>query len=231
MPTRFVIVLLTLASSVQAATVVVNDNLVWSAIEEVPFDGSNHYAALTQSIGGSYTGTWFRYDGDTIAVTSYNIDEASDWYVVDKGEIFSESITESVTARRLNDIYSSSTFGGPVVIGASEDVYLGMKTDENGFEEGPRNAYGWVRLRPRFVFTVDEVGGIPLEIFLDAGWFDFLTPEEQAEISRYELEYVESAIAYDSRGIIVGTTTVVPEPSTLLLFMGCGLLLPLSRRR
>jgi hypothetical protein len=44
------------------------------------------------------------------------------------------------------------------------------------------------------------------------------------------LTMVDNAVSYDSQGIIVGTTTVVPEPSATAIFVGAALSL-VGRRR
>jgi PEP-CTERM motif len=45
------------------------------------------------------------------------------------------------------------------------------------------------------------------------------------------LTMVKNVMSYDSRGIIVGTTTVVPEPITWMLLMGAVAVPHTLRRR
>jgi len=65
------------------------------------------------------------------------------------------------------------------------------------------------------------VGGFsPRDVF---GWAKFRN-------SPSGLELLESAVAYQTDGIIIGTTTTIPEPSSLLLVVICGACLIVQRK-
>jgi hypothetical protein len=120
----------------------------------------------------------FQYDGSKIKTFTVLADEASDWFLVQPGDIFSAT---TINAGKFPAIINLNPppQGGEVTVGSGE-FYLGVRTSRGQIAN--RNAYGWVHLRP--------VGGM--------------------------LTMVGNVMSYNSRGIIVGTTTVVPEPSTVL---------------
>jgi hypothetical protein len=132
-----------------------------------------------------FTGIVLRYDGTKIKTGINSLDEQSDWYLVQPGDVFSAT---TINAGKFPLIFNTTPLqNGEVPVG-SGDFYLGVRTGR-GFEgtignPGPprRDAYGWVHLRP--------VSGV--------------------------LTMVGNVMSYNSRGIIVGTKTVVPEPSTVL---------------
>ena len=138
----------------------------------------------------------FQYDGTKIKEGIVLIDEGSDWFLVQPGDIFSAATINAGKFPTFTNAIPPPQ-GGEVVVGPG-DFYLGVRTGR-GFEGGQprRNAYGWVHLRP------------------DNGL----------------LTMVGNVMSYNSRGNIVGTTTVVPEPSTVLsIGMAVSVATLLSRR-
>ena len=175
-------VVLVINTTLAGQTVVVNDN-----IEFVPesFVGANHRGSIQQVAAGDVTSVWFDYDGNNLTAVTWNIDEESDWYVVDPGDPFGFS---TLASGRFTPIFTVDNPRPPVFVGSNE-FYLGVSTTSTNGEGitepycSPndflcRNVFGWVRLRNVFG----------------------------------QLEMVENAVAYGSLGIIVGTTDLVPEP-------------------
>ena len=154
------------------------------------------------------------------------MDEGSDWYEVFPGE----ELSRASTFAGNNDLWGSSLdatlfpvtptpisiedpiFSDPLQLTAASEFYVGFATtlSDSPFPNGPsdRDVYGWAR-------------------FVALG---FEPPGEIQTID--DLFIVNSAIAYDSAGIIVGTTQAisVPEPSTSAVLM-TGTLLLVRRRR
>lgn len=139
---------------------------------------------------GCYAYALFAYDGHSIvyADSTPDLSDHGDWYVVDRGDTFSESTADTFPAVYVN--YSGMS-PVPVEVGL-EDFYLGIRTSGDR-----RTAYGWVHLRP----------------------------------SNGVLSMVQNVMSYNSRGIIVGTTTVVPEPPSIAAVFGAAFLTLVSCRR
>jgi hypothetical protein len=190
------IIFLGFASTLQAATVVVNDNIKFTI---VPPNGDAHFAVVktvNPCCIDSTTEISMKYESETIGVTVITLDEQSDWFLVNAGDILS---TASISAGQFPVIFNTSpSSGGPVVVGPGE-FYLGVRTGA-GYDVFPgpprRNAYGWVHLRPE--------NGV--------------------------LAMVENVMSYNSTGIIVGTTNVVPEPASAFLALLALVTLATSRR-
>ncbi len=194
------IVLLTSVSSLQAATVISNSNLSW-----VPWPFFK--ATIFQdTIILDETSVWFDFQATQVAPFTFtatlrgvnvNLDEGSDWYVVNPGDVFSAENIANGLFTPLITVFSSPTLHPAVELGnAFSDIYLGVNT---GRGSNGRNVFGWVHLRPNNI------------------------------TGSASLDMLANVVSYDSQGIIVGTTTAVPEPSSLALIgMGIGVLL---RRR
>jgi hypothetical protein len=124
-----------------------------------------------------------------LQVVSWNLDEESDWYLVEAGDAFSK---QSIAAGKFTPLFTTDHPYPAVSVGS--DFYLGVNT---GVSFEARESFGWLHLR------LNNVAALTM---------------------------VENVVAYDSPGIIVGTTTVVPEPSTIAL-LGFSLLGAILRRR
>ncbi len=180
----------------QAQTVIVDDNLTLEPVVPGPSSPGTHRATVCQDeiervSNCDYTSTWFAWDGENINVESFNIDEGSDWYVVQPGDVLgSASIGAGQFPVLVNmlDLETEPEIPPPVKVGAGNagsptEFYLGVTTGQIGIVD--RNVFGWIHLRD--------------------------------PLSTGQLEVIGSAVAYGSKGIVVGTTTVVPEPASLVL--------------
>jgi hypothetical protein len=140
----------------------------------------------------------FQYDGTKIKTSVIALDEQSDWFLVQPGNIFSDATIQAGQFPAILNVLPPPQ-GGEVTVGPGE-FYLGIRTGRGFVGPGQprRNAYGWVHLRP-------ENGALTM---------------------------VQNVMSYNSRGIIVGTTTVVPEPAALALVAVAALFgLGLKRRQ
>jgi hypothetical protein len=148
----------------------------------------NDSIIVQQDAGGTdSTGFGIRYDSATISPASGQLDEGVDVYLVRPGELFNAANIQSGQFEPL--ISFRAQIHPPVVIG-SGDIYLGLNTGLG------------------FQFT-----GIGSEHFPNRnafGWMH-LRPVNGA------LTMVQNVMSYDSRGIIVGTTMLVPEPATIAI--------------
>ncbi len=183
----FLALLLSLGTTPLAATTIVeNDNLAFEPhLDSFPGLGdSNYLATVIQDLQGDFTQVWFDYDGENLRVIEINVDEGSDWYLVQSADEF---IFENIKAGEFPvviDIADPSPIPGRSVFVGSGEFYLGVRTGPDGaFEPEQRNVFGWIHLRN--------------------------TPDG--------LETVANVMSYDSPGIIVGTTMIVPEPEGWLL--------------
>jgi hypothetical protein len=178
-------------STLQAATVVSNTNLLW---QKLPAGGISDYEVTVyqNAAASDYTQALFDFDQTSIKCAGVTVDESSDWYVLNFGEEFSK---RTILGGSLTPLAVSGALSPPVTVGFGQEFYLGVNTGL-GFESGFRNVFGWVLLKP--------IGGV--------------------------LTMVDNALSYDSPGIFVGTTTVVPEPSATAIFVGAALSLTGRRR-
>lgn len=186
-------VILVLASTdVVGQTVVVNSGLEFVQEELDWFSKpTNHRATI--ALGEPPT-TWFDYDGSHIEAVTWTLDFAgADWYVVSPGDSFGVA---SIARNQFPVIRQADSSGGPVFIGNGE-VYLGFATF-GPLPSSPytRTVFGWVHLIGEQLFAPQN--------------FD---PNDPSTWFTGRLRMVQNAIAYDSRGIVVGTTDAVPEPT------------------
>lgn len=141
------------------------------------------------------------------------LDEGSDWYFVHAGDPFGPNsgsvspyplivgyLDESLSTLDTNSVSFSPLldFANGLEDGP-EDFYLAVATSSSLSGSGPRDIFGWVKL------GVEPTG-----------------------FNDFRVVQLESALAFGSQGIIVGTFQTIPEPSTGLL-VG-GILLLFSRR-
>jgi hypothetical protein len=189
-----------LGTVLHAQTVVVDTNIVAIPVPEgihfqISKDGQPppfHTDACVECD----TEVTFQYDGAKLKTSSILLDEGSDWFLVQPGDIFSAA---TINAGQFPPIVNVTPEinGSEVTVGPG-DFYLCLRTGRGFANSRPnRNAYGWVHLRP-------ENGMLTM---------------------------VENVMSYNSRGIIVGTTIVVPEPcARVLVGLGISLLAVFTRR-
>lgn len=149
----------------------------------------NTYTTIDQTPDGDYTGILSNYLNGVITGISYNVDEGSDLFVVQKGAVFSN---ETVISQNLPFLHGVSVFESGWTPGSAtvgQEFYLGARTRTN-YQQGFFDTFGWAH------FKVNAAG---------------------------QLTLLDSAVAFNEGGIVVGTLQAVPEPSTYAL-MGIGLL-------
>ncbi|CAN5481396.1 hypothetical protein BH09PLA1_BH09PLA1_01860 [soil metagenome] len=103
--------------------------------------GATHMARVIQALNGDYTDALFRYDGTTLRIVAWNIDEGADWYSVGYGDEFSAA---TINSGQFPVLLAHDQAGPPIAIPEGL-FYLGMNTGI--FSEGWRNAFGWVQLK------------------------------------------------------------------------------------
>lgn len=145
------------------------------------------YSTMDQTPGGDYTGVFSNYANGVLKGVTYNVDQGSDLFVVQKGAVFSN---ETVNSQHWPFIYGVSTEWGltPQTATVGQEFYLGGRT-RTSYTPGYFDTFGWAH------FKVDATG---------------------------QLKLLDSAVAFNEGGIIVGTLQAVPEPGTWAL-MGVGL--------
>lgn len=147
------------------------------------------------AIGGDVTGVWFQFSPAsatefTLEPKLTNLDEGSDWYLVEQGDSFTR---QGISNGDFAPVLVANGTWDTVTVGS--DFYLGVNT--GGLPPDSRESIGWVHLQ--FVNNA--------------------------------LTMVGNGMAYNAPGIIVGTTTVVPEPSTVGLCLACIAGVAALRRR
>jgi hypothetical protein len=160
------------------------------------------------SLLGNYTGVWMDFGRDAtsgeffLTGTNSLLDEGSNWYLVDQGDVLS---SKSIAAHEYPLIVGVR--GGTNVFNTVS--FLPPLLDDPGifsreFYLGigpPSSAWGWAKLGIRLVFN------------------------------EYHLTLLESALAFDANGIVVGTHTLVPEPSSCLMPVALAAVAIANRRR
>jgi hypothetical protein len=178
-----------------AGQVVVNDvNLSMTYASNGVSSGVLGYTVWQDAAKTDWTFGEFDYNASTAAYKNTALDEGSDWFLVQPGDVFSAA---RIAAGQFPPIV---TFGPqsypPVSVGAG-DFYLGVRTGQGA----TRDCFGWVQLR--------QISGIGTTVVM-----------------------IDNVMSYDSRGIIVGTTTVVPEPAASGLgLVGLGAVIRMGRGR
>ena len=164
--------------------------------------GEDFGITIFQDSGGEDpTSFLFGFDGSVLTGIGMNADEGSDWYLTDSGDSFTRN---AILSEAFPVLATSDEMGFTFnsVTAGTDNFFLGFTT--SGFSSTgfpDRDVFGWVEI----------------------------------ESSGTDLMIVQSAISYSEgddtqRGIIVGTSQAIPEPSTILLL---SLLSPcfLLRRR
>jgi len=202
----FVVAALASLSSSCAAVVVVNDNIGFSG----PYGGSTPVNTDEYGIGiaqdavdstGTGANFFFNYVDYTIRPSLFLADEGVDLYLVQEGDVFS---SHAITSGQIPIVGQSTDPGisNTLFVGQNNYFYLGLATE---LSDGP------------YLPETRDVFGWA-KITLAPGSDRFLIMES-------------NAVAYNERGIIVGTAQVVPEPSTLLLVIPLTIFLGAVRKQ
>ena len=141
----------------------------------------------------------------TLLFNNITLDEGSDWFVTNPGDLFTR---DSIDAGQFNFLpiqLESAIPGGSLDVEVGESFFLGVNT-------GSSDDF--------FNF------GVPFDsIRQHFGWGEFLINQNG------ELQILDSAVAYDLGGIVIGTSTAIPEPSSGLLMLAGAAFLFLRRSR
>ena len=181
------IVLVVAACKLHAQTVISDSNLTFQPDNTLP-PANYRFTAFQNVAATDPTSMWFKYDGTNVLFVSENIDQGSDWYVVQPGDFFTQT-----TAGSYPPLVTPGPVGHPQVNVGDGDIWLGVATGQSIVSStAQRSVFGWVLLRPTFPGSGT-------------------------------LTMIRNAMSYASPGIIVGTTTVVPEPclASLLVAAAC----------
>ena len=181
-------------SSSGQATVVSNTQVTVAPVNKV---GANYDMNVIQvpPPETDYTEAWFAVTSSTIRAQTWNLDEGSDWYVVNSGDQFGPV---TIAANAFTPILQVLLFPTPqpVVTLPQGEVYLGINTGTTFQSSKVRNVFGWLHLNH----------------------------------SGSTLTVIDSAMAYGEPGIIIGSTSPVPEPSFALGLVACSGLIVCRRR-
>jgi hypothetical protein len=210
------VILLTASPHLATAAIVISDTPVAldASTEGTGNPRANYKLTVDQTPTGDYTSVWLRIEAIShtqfsLQFVNSNADDGSSWYLVDAGEGFTRAGIAQNKYPKFIDV--NDTFLPRLVATVGNDFYLGVNTGVSYTESGDyRDALGWVSLKAQ------AFGGIP---------------DEGIPPRRMTLEMVGNAMSYYSPGIVVGTTTVVPEPATLALSGFSVLALATLRRR
>jgi hypothetical protein len=194
------IICLVFASGAQAQRVVVNDNMELHYYGNIPntatFRISKYYVFTPPGCGTCITDVDFRFADGVLSPGAISLDEESDWYLVHAGDSFSSASIAGGSFPVLIDLSVSPGVNGGPITLGTADFYLGIRTGA-GYHD-----------TPPYSPNRNVYGWVHLQSIGDT------------------LTMLGNALSYDSSGIIVGTTTVVPEPTTatllLLGMLGCG---------
>ena len=132
-----------LTSGLSAQTVVVGTNIEF--VQDMMFPPANHRGTILQLPTGNTTSVWFDYDGSHLTAVTWNLDEESDWYVVNEGDPFG---FDSIASDQFEPIFTVDNPRGPVFVG-TDQFYLGVSTSGQGLPVPfpTRNVFGWVQLQ------------------------------------------------------------------------------------
>ena len=143
----------------------------------------------------------------TLLLNASALDEGSDWYVTNPGDLFTR---DSIDAGQFNFLpiqIESAIPGGSLDVEVGESFFLGVNTgrSDDFFSGFGDPVVSFDAIRQHF------------------GWGEFLINQNG------ELQILDSAVAYDLGGIVIGTSTAIPEPSSGLLMLA-GTAFPFLRR-
>ena len=136
----------------------------------------------------------------TLLLNNTALDEGSDWFVTNPGDLFTR---DSIEAGQFNFLPITEPASGSLDVEVGESFFLGVNT---GRSDDFFSGFG----DPDVSFDA---------IRQHFGWGEFLINQNG------ELQILDSAVAYDLGGIVIGTSTAIPEPSSgLLMFAGTAFL-------
>ena len=139
----------------------------------------------------------------TLLLNNTALDEGSDWFVTNPGDLFTR---DSIDAGQFNFLPITEPASGSLDVEVGESFFLGVNTG-----------------RSDDFFSDDSV---PFDVIRQHfGWGEFLINQNG------ELQILDSAVAYDLGGIVIGTSTAIPEPSSGLLMLAGAAFLFLRRSR
>lgn len=197
---------LALAASQVDGAIVLSDRVSITSISPTEFRATVlQTPANLNTPASDVTNIWFKYTpvsvGNPVAkleAVTWWLDDGSDWSLVQLNDRFH---SRDLALKRFPIFVSDSIPGYypgppvPVNLASNGFIYLGINTGVS-YDDGPPPNPG--------SSSRDAYGWLKLGRTSSGQWFA-----------------AESAIAYNSLGIIVGTTTSIPEPSTSgLLLMG-----------
>ncbi len=141
------------AGQVRADVTVVEENIeFYNTVDEFgeysyEAEQGDYMATVFKSVErNGNTAVWFDYDGTNLSVVSSFVDEGSNWYLVDEGDVFSR---ETIDSGLFPILFTTDTweFPGPPVTVGSGDFYLGANSSSHDGPDGPlRNIYSWLHI-------------------------------------------------------------------------------------
>jgi hypothetical protein len=110
----------------------------------VVFPTAQYRAIVEQEPNGNDTGVGFNFTGTSLQVTETTLDEGSDWYLVQPGDVFSAA---TIAANQFPGLIVLGGPRPPVAIPLG-NFYLGVNTG-TGFTSGVpnRQVFGWLELK------------------------------------------------------------------------------------
>src|SRR5688572_20116426 len=94
-----VVLAITLTSNAVTAEVISDTNITFTTVN---FPDAKYRAIVKQAANGDDTGIFFNTLGATISATGATLDEGSDWYLVNAGDIFS---ADSIASNQFTVIF------------------------------------------------------------------------------------------------------------------------------
>jgi hypothetical protein len=146
------------------------------------------------------------FDGEMLSVRPSSTDQGSDWYIVQVADDFG---LKNISLGRYPTIFESRKHTPPYNPAPFFHIppgpfYLGFSTGLSFDQTEDRTIFGWI----------------------------YLARERESPLSPWYnmLRMNGSAVAYDSKGIIIGSTLLVPEPTGAVAMFGLLFLLLILRR-
>ena len=138
----------------------------------------------------------------TLLFDNTGLDEGSDWFATNQSDPFTRA---TIDGGQFNPLVAQADNGflfGSLDVEVDESFFLGVNTG-NGF--------------------VDEIDFEPNRQHF--GWGEFLINQNG------ELQLLDSAVAYNQNGIIIGENVAIPEPSSGVLMLLVAAVISSLRRR
>jgi len=208
-PTSCLLVLGLLTASSARGAVVADGAISLNSIG--PAFNSDFALSIIQRPPDDYTSGFFDFSPTvpiqiTLTGVTANIDEGSDWYLARAGQPFNATTIANGDFDFLVGFPGGDFGTGEVTFSPIGDPGMGVPSDLFDFYIAGATGFGF------------DSGGVPVrEVF---GWVRLRSKFENSRFTG--VEFVESAVAYSSNGIYIGTRLVVPEPTSF-----CQVLAPL----